>query len=67
MRKATGALLVAVGSAVGAAALWRRARAPRAHVDLYFTDGSMVSLPDGSEEAERLIPLAREVLSAARA
>jgi hypothetical protein len=66
MRKAAAALLVAAGSTLGAALL-RRSRGRRSHVDLYFTDGSMVSLPEGSPEADRLIPLARDVVSAARA
>jgi hypothetical protein len=39
----------------------------REHVDLYFADGSMVSLSDASADAQRLLPLAREFLSAARA
>ena len=38
----------------------------REHVDLYFGDGSMVSLANGSAEAERLLPLARELLQTAR-
>ena len=36
-------------------------------VDLYFDDGSMVSLPETSPEALRLLPLARDVLRAADA
>ena len=39
----------------------------REHVDLYFADGSMVSLSDASADAQRLLPLARELLSTARA
>ena len=65
MRKAATALVIAAGSGVGAA-LWRRTRGRQTRVDLYFTDGSMVSLREGSREADRLVPLAREVLSAAR-
>jgi hypothetical protein len=57
-----------VGLAVAAAGLaaWRRSMTAREHVDLYFADGSMVSLAEGSAEAGRLVPLAHEVLSAAR-
>ena len=57
-----------VGLAVAAAGLvaWRRSMAAREHVDLYFADGSMISLAQGSEGAERLVPLADEVLAAAR-
>ena len=47
--------------------LWRRRFSQRRErVDLYFDDGSMVSLAEGSPDAERLLPLAREVLRAAR-
>ena len=34
--------------------------------DLYFEDGSMLSLTNGSPGAERLLPLAREVIRTAR-
>ena len=34
--------------------------------DLYFEDGSMLSLTNGSPGAERLLPLAREILGKAR-
>jgi hypothetical protein len=58
-------LLLLGGSAVGAA-LWRQRSTPRDHVDLYFADGSMVSFASGSPEGDRLLPLARRVLAAAR-
>ena len=65
-RKVVTALFLAVVS-FGASALWRRRRAQHAErVDLYFEDGSMLSFADGSDEADRLLPLARSVLSAAR-
>jgi hypothetical protein len=35
-------------------------------VDLYFSDGSMVSFEPGTPEGDRLVPLARRVLAAAR-
>ena len=60
------AALVIVGS-VGAAILWRRRRRRRERVDLYFADGSMVSLEEGALEADRLLPHARAVLGVARA
>ncbi len=55
--------------AVGAAALawWRRRDAGRERVDLHFEDGSMVSFDAGTEVAQRLVPLARELVAAARA
>jgi hypothetical protein len=61
------ALLGLVAGAAGGAALWlRRGGAPREHVDLYFADGSMVSFPPGTPEGDRLLPIARRVLAAAR-
>ena len=38
----------------------------RERADLYFADGSMVSLTDSAADAQRLLPLAREFLTAAR-
>ena len=38
----------------------------RDHVDVYFDDGSMVSFAEGSQEADTLLPVARDVLAAAR-
>jgi hypothetical protein len=56
----------ALGSAAGAVLLRRRARS-RDRVELYFEDGSLVTLAQGAPEAERLLFHARELLSAARA
>ena len=63
--------LVAIGALVAGwlvgLALFRRASTRRRErVDLYFEDGSMQSLGDGTPEADRLLPLAREALRAAR-
>ena len=50
---------------IGAAFIRRRtAHAERA--DLYFEDGSMLSLSDGSPGADRLLPLARSIIGRAR-
>jgi hypothetical protein len=47
--------------------LYRRSTSRRRErLDVYFDDGSMVSLVEGSPEAERLLPVARDVLAAAR-
>jgi hypothetical protein len=55
-------LLLAAGS-VAASALYRRRTARRRErVDVYYDDGSMVSLPEGSPGAERLLPIAHEIL-----
>ena len=59
--------LLAAGSAVGAVVYRRRASRRRERVELYFGDGSMVHLADGSPGADRLLAHARELLSTARA
>jgi hypothetical protein len=61
----TGAFLTA-GSVVGSVLLRRRAARRRERVDLYYEDGSMVSLPEGAPEAARLLARAHELLAAAR-
>jgi len=63
MRRSAALLLgILVGAFVGAAFIRRRtAQADRA--DLYFEDGSMLSLSDGSPGADRLLPLARRILT----
>jgi hypothetical protein len=66
-RRFLTAFLVALGSLLGAILYRRRFGARRERVDLYYEDGSMVSLSGSSPEAERLLPLARDVLRAARA
>jgi hypothetical protein len=66
-RRRLTAFLLALGSLVGAAAVWRRRSARgKEHVDVYFADGSMVSFAEGSEEAARLLPIARRLLTTAR-
>ena len=35
-------------------------------LDIYFDDGSFVTFAAGSPEADRLLPVARQVLTAAR-
>jgi hypothetical protein len=59
--------LLATGSAIGTVLYRRRAARRRERVDLYFGDGSMVSLAEGSPGADRLLAHARELLTAARA
>jgi hypothetical protein len=58
----TGVLLAA-GSVAGSVLLRRRAARRRERVDLYADDGSMISLDDGTPEAARLLPLARDLLA----
>ena len=40
-------------------------RSRRARLDVYFDDGSFVTLVEGSRQADRLVPLARQVVAAA--
>jgi hypothetical protein len=67
MRRRLVAFAALAGGWVVGLALYRRAAAGRRErVDLYFEDGSMQSLGDGTPEAERLLPLAHAALRAAR-
>ena len=64
MRRLLGLLALGV-ALLGLAGLVRRGAARRRErVDLYFEDGSMVSLADGSPEGDRVLALGREVLRA---
>jgi hypothetical protein len=56
----------AAGSAAGAVFLRRRASRRRERAELYFADGSLVTLTQGSSEPDRLLAHARDVLAAAR-
>src|SRR3954465_4134596 len=58
----TGALLAA-GALVGPRPLRRRAARKRERVDLYADDGSMHSFGEGTVEADRLLPIAHELLA----
>jgi hypothetical protein len=65
-RRALG-LAGLAGAALATAAYVRRGAARRRErVDLYYDDGSMVSLPEGSAAAAPLLELGREALRAAR-
>jgi hypothetical protein len=67
MRRKLVALLALLSAwAAGMALLRRASGGRRERVDLYFEDGSMHSLSDGTSEAARLLPLAHEALRAAR-
>jgi hypothetical protein len=61
----TGSLLAA-GSAAGTILYRRRAARRRERVELYFGDGSMMSLTEGSALADPLLAHARELLATAR-
>jgi hypothetical protein len=61
------ALALGLAGAAAGIAFWRSRRAgPEERVDLYFEDGSMVSLALTAGDAERLLDRARDVLAAAR-
>jgi hypothetical protein len=66
MRRSAAAILGIVGGMVAGAAFIRRQAAQRDRVDLYYADGSMLSLTNGAPGAERLLPLARDILRTAR-
>lgn len=65
-RRLATTVVLAAGSAAGAA-LWRRRSGRRKErVDLYFPDGSMISVAEGSPQAGLLLPIARRALVQAR-
>jgi hypothetical protein len=64
-RKVLGAATLALGSAAGSVLIFKRKRERNAsRADLYFEDGSMLSLLQGAPEADRMLPLAAEALAA---
>jgi hypothetical protein len=65
-RRRVVAALVVSAAAVAGALIWRRRGKRQERVDLYFADGSMVSFEQGSLQAQKLLPLGRDVLSVAR-
>jgi len=66
MRRSAAAILGVLGGMLLGAAFIRRQTADRERADLYFEDGSMLSLANGSPGAERLLPLARRIIGEAR-
>jgi hypothetical protein len=66
MRRSVAVLLGVVGGMLAGAAFIRRRGAHRERADLYFEDGSMLSLTNGSPGADRLLPLARDVIRKTR-
>ena len=65
-RKALALAGFATGLFAGTLFYRRSSARRRDRLDVYFADGSMVSFVEGSPEAERLLPLARQALAAAR-
>jgi hypothetical protein len=67
MRRLTVLLAFAGGFFAVGALLRRTTGRGRERVDLYYADGSMKTLVDGSADSARLLDLAREAIHAARA
>jgi len=61
-RKVLTGMLLAAGSLAGSVLVRRRAARRRERVDLYSADGSMHSFAEGTPEADRLLPLAHDLL-----
>ena len=59
--------LVGAASFAGTLVYRRHTERSRTRVDLYFEDGSMVSLAQGNPDADRVLPLATEAITAANA
>ena len=66
MRPSAALAVGILGGMLAGAAFVRRQAAQQERVDLYYDDGSMVSLTDGAPGADRLLPLAREILRTAQ-
>ena len=66
MRRSVAALLGILGGLLAGAAFIRRRAANSERADLYYEDGSMISIENGSADAERLFPLARTVIRNSR-
>ena len=65
-RRVLTGFLLTVGALAGTVFYRRRAARRRERVDVYYEDGSMVSLAEGSPEAATVLPLARRILDTAR-
>jgi hypothetical protein len=64
-RRRLAAILLGAASLLGIGLYARRGRA-RERLDLYFADGSVVSLDGASPEAAGLLPLAHDALRVGR-
>ena len=65
-RKALGLFGFSSGLVAGSVLYRRTVARRRERVDVYFQNGSMITFDDGSPEADTLLPIARDALSAAR-
>ena len=64
MRRALGLLVAATAAAGAIVVLRRRSTAAAVRADLYFADGSMLSLDDDAPEIDGLMRAARAALGA---
>ena len=64
-RRKIVALALATGSVLGTVFVRRRQARTRTRVDLYFDDGSMLSLPEDNEDVQALLGPARSILAGA--
>ena len=64
MRRALGLLAAATAAAGAIVILRRRSTASAARADLYFADGSMLSLDDEAPEIDGLMRAARAAMGA---
>ena len=62
-RKLWVPVVLGAGSFIGTVVYRRRSVRTRTRLDVYFEDGSMVSIADGSPEAEPMLGLARDLLA----
>lgn len=65
-RRALGLFGFATGLFAGSVLYRRTVARRRERVDVYFANGSMMTFDDGSPEADTLLPIARDALSAVR-
>jgi hypothetical protein len=63
MRRSVTVAMVVAASLAGSVFYRRRAARRLERVELYAGDGTMVSLLEGSEDFDRVLSLARDVLS----
>ena len=66
MRRSVATILGVFGGLLAGAAFIRRRTAQRERADLYFEDGSMLSLTNGSPGADQLLAQAREIIRQAQ-
>jgi hypothetical protein len=63
-RKALGVFGFATGVLAGSVLYRRTVARRRPRVDVYYDDGSMITYDEGASEAQTLLPIARDALSA---